>query len=237
MPEVPGDQQTQPAGWLAQLPANLKDNAAFTSFRTLGDLGQSYLDLGSKVTNLEGKLANSIPKLTDDATQEERDVYLMELGRPEKPEEYEFAGDGKNDPQWAAAWKQDLFKLGIPKDTAKALSVLLSTRIQAMVDAHNANIQRMNTESEAKLKTEWGQEKYDTNMELVKRFWKEHGDSEFDKAFEGAPAAQRHAIARFLFKMAAKTGEDLSQPGGTQRQVRPNGGMTYPNSPAPPNNR
>jgi hypothetical protein len=30
-------------------------------------------------------------------------------------------------------------------------------------------------------------------------------------------------MMRFLFKMAAKTGEDMSLPGGTQRGAQPNG--------------
>ena len=234
-----GNQPAAPPGWVAGLPADLKTNETFTKFQTVGDLGRSYLDLTArvaKVPELETRLANSIPKLGDNATQEERDRYQTALGRPQKPEEYEFEGDGKNDPKWAADWKQDLFKLGLPKDTAKSLSHLLSTKIQAMVDAHNANIQRMNVESETKLKAEWG-DKYDANTELAKRFWKEHGDGEFDKAFEGATGAQRHAIAKFVFRMAAKTGEDRSQPGAQARTARPNGGMTYPNSPAPPNAR
>src|ERR1700691_545729 len=79
--------------WTASLPADLKDNKAFSSYKTIGDLAKDHLALADKVKEFDGlkaKLEDSIPKLPDDASDEERTIYFNALGRPEKAEEYEF---------------------------------------------------------------------------------------------------------------------------------------------------
>jgi hypothetical protein len=231
-----GTGQAAPA-WVAQLPADLKDNAAFTSYKTIGDLAKAHLEMGEKVKESDGlkaKLKDAIPKLPENATQEERDMHAMALGRPEKPDEYEFAGDGKDAPEWTTSWKQDLFKLGIPKETAKALSGLLSTKIQAMVDSHNAGIQKEIETAGVQLKAEWG-DKYDANVALATRLWKAHTDGELDKDFRAETSKTRASIVRYIVKMAAKTGEDTSLPGVGQRAPAPAGGrMAYDKSNMPP---
>ena len=231
-----GTGQAAPA-WVAQLPADLKDNAAFTSYKTIGDLAKAHLEMGEKVKESDGlkaKLKDAIPKLPENATQEERDMHAMALGRPEKPEEYEFAGDGKDATEWTTSWKQDLFKLGIPKDTAKALSGLLSTKIQGMVDAHNAGIKQEIADAGVKLKAEFG-DKYDTNIALANRLWKTNTDGELDKDFPTETSKTRASIIRYLVKMAAKTGEDTSLSGVGQRAPAPTGGrMSYEKSNMPP---
>ena len=229
-----GDRGAASLGWRAGLPADLKEHEAFTPFKTVGDFAKAHLETAKKATDLEGKLKDAIPKLPDDATQEERDIYFMSLGRPEKPEEYEFAGDGKDASEWTTSWKQDLFKLGISKDTAKALSGLLSTKIQGMVDAHNARIKKEIADAGVSLKTEWG-DKYDANVALATRLWKDHTDGDLDKDFQAETSKTRLSIIRYIVKMAAKTGEDTSLPGVGQRTQAVSGArMTYDKSNMPP---
>jgi hypothetical protein len=227
--------QAPSLGWRAGLPDDLKEHEAFKSFKTVGEFAKSHLDTAKKATDLEKKLEDSIPKLPDDATQEERDVYQMSLGRPEKAEEYELAGDGKDAPEWTNYWKGELFKLGVSKDTAKALSQALQSQIKRMVEAHNTSIKKEIEEASTKLKAEWG-DKYEANVQLAQRLWKAHTDSDFDKAFTGETSANRFQIMRYLVKMAAKTGEDTSLPGAvTSPGGRPERAfISYDKSPAPP---
>ena len=229
-----GDRGATSLGWRAGLPADLKEHEAFTPFKTVGDFAKAHLETAKKATDLEGKLKDAIPKLPENATQEERDIHAMALGRPEKPEEYELAGDGKDAPEWTSSWKQDLFNLGVPKDTAKALSGLLSTKIQAMVDAHNAGIKKEIETASVQLKAEWG-DKYDANVALAARLWKDNADGDLDKDFQAETSKTRSAIIRYIVKMAAKTGEDTSVPGGGQRnQATMPDRMTYDKSNMPP---
>ena len=229
-----GNQQTQPAGWLAGLPADIRENEAFKPHKTVGDFAKAHLETAKKATDLEAKLKDSIPKLPEDATQEERDVYQMSLGRPEKAEEYEFDGEDKNAPEWTGFWKGEFFKLGLPKSQAKALSTAFNGHIQKMVEAPNAGIQKEITDASTKLKTELG-DKYDASVELAARLWKKETDTDFDKAFTGETSANRYTMIRFLLKMAAKTGEDLSPQGGlNQSRQNQTAFVSYDKSPAPP---
>ena len=114
MPENDGTQnlndgasgnQGAPPAWTAQLPDDLKANEAFTSMKTIGDLGKSYLDVNGKikeydsklkdhealvkthegkVKELEGKMASDyIPKPKENATDAEKAAYYKALGRPD----------------------------------------------------------------------------------------------------------------------------------------------------------
>lgn len=227
-----GNQPTQAPGWLAGLPADLRENEAFKAHKTVGDFAKVHLETAAKVKTLETKLQSSITKPGENATQEERDQYLNSLGRPEKPDQYEF--EVKDDTEKAALqpWAKDFHELGLTKDQAKGLKSKWDARINAVVDQHNAKIQTMNTEAETKLKAEWG-DKFTANVELAQRFWKKETDSELDKVFEGATSAQRLQMSRFIFKMAAKTGEDTSLPGSGQRGAAQTQGLAYPKSNMP----
>jgi hypothetical protein len=232
-----GDQHVESLGWRAGLPDDLKGHEAFTSYKTVGDFAKAHLETAGKLKDAEGKMVNSIARLGENATQEERERYFNSLGRPEKPDGYELDGEDKNAPEWTGYWRNEMHKIGVSKDQAKAISASFNNQIKSMVEAHNNGIKTENAKAESELKTEWG-EKYDTNVELVQRLWKRDTDSEFEKAFEGVPFSARKSIMRYMFKMAAKTGEDTSSRGSQQRgkQDMP-GFMSYDKSPAPPARR
>ena len=222
---VPGNQHTQTPGWLAGLPSDLKDNEAFKPYRTVGDFAKAHLETAKKVTEYEGKLANSIPKLGENATPEERDKFYTSLGRPDKPEGYELDPEKKNAPEWNKYWEETLFAEGIPKKTAQALQSKLNAQLTSMVEAHNAKILAENTKAAEALKTELG-DKYDASVVLVSRLWKEIGKTEveFDKAFATESSANRTTMIRFLLNVAAKTGEDSSLRGTGRRAEAPKAG-------------
>lgn len=222
MPEVLEQPAIESPGWLAGLPAELRDNEAFKSHRTVGDFAKSHLETAAKAKEYEGKLANSIPKLSETATPEERNQFFNSLGRPEKADGYEFVGEDKAAPEWTKAYKDAMHKIGVPKAMAKELSEFNNQMINQMVEQHNAKIQTQNAEATTILKTELG-DKYDASVELVSRLWKQWGKTEveFDKAFATESSANRVTMMRFLLNVAAKTGEDSSLRGNTQRQSAP----------------
>lgn len=231
MPE--GDQQQESLGWRAGLPDDLKGHEAFTPYKTVGDFGKAHIETSQKLKDAEGKLGNSIPRLSENATPEERDKFFASLGRPEKPDGYEFVGEDKAAPEWTSAYKNAMHKMGVPKSMAKELSEFNSNMIDQMVTAHNAKVQADNATAEAGLKTEWG-DKYTSNVELVSRLWKKEMDADLDKAFAGESSANRVSMMRFLFKIAAKTGEDNSQRGSAQRSAEQAAFINYDKSPTPP---
>ena len=236
MPEVETQQQAStPPGWVAGLPDTLKTNEAFTKFKTVGDFATDYLAVFTKASELEKKTANSIPKLPDDASDEERSAFYDALGRPKQPSEYEFEGEDKNATEWTNQWKQEFHSLGLTKAQAKAMSQKWNGAVQKMVEAHNTLVKNEIATATTKFKSELG-DKFDTNVELAKRMWSKYGEGDFDKAFDEASSTSRIPILRMILKFAAATGEDRSPQGGL-----PNGKggasapfMDYSKSPAPP---
>ena len=230
--------ETPPAaeslGWRAGLPDDLKQNEAIVPFKTVGDFAKDYLQVRTKATELEGKLGNYVPKLPDNASDEDRNLYFDALGRPKQPSEYELDGEDKNAPEWTNQWKTQFHSLGLTKTQAKQLSTAWNSQMQKMVDAHNASIQSEVTTSETKLKNEWGA-KFDTNVELAKRLYQKYGEGEFDKAFDAGSSANRYSIIKMLVKFASVTGEDRSpQAGLNQTATKGTSFINYDKSPEPP---
>ena len=230
-----GNQQQQTPGWLAGLPSDLRDNEAFKPYRTVGDFAKAHLETANKAKEYEGKLANSIPKLGENATPEERDKFYTSLGRPDKPEGYGFTKDSKNAPEWDKNWENILFKNGVPMESAHGVKKSVDEAVTLMVEQHNAKILAENAKAAETLKTELG-DKYDASVVLVSRLWKQWGKTEveFDKAFATESSANRTTMMRFLLNVAAKTGEDSSLRGTGQRAEAPKPGYDLSKFNLPP---
>ena len=231
-PVVTEPAASTPPGWVAGLPDPLKTNEAITKFKTVGDFANDYLATSTKAADLEARVANSIPKLKDDATDKERAEFYEALGRPKQPSEYEFEGEDKNAPEWTNHWKQVSHELGLTKAQAKQLSAKFNAQMASMVEAHNAKIAGEITTATEKLKSEWG-DKYDTNVELAKRVYQKHIGTEFDKDFDAGTGTTRLATIRLIMKFAALTGEDQSPQAGNSTNGKPTGNP-FPNSKMPP---
>lgn len=234
MPEETQQQQTESLGWRAGLPGDLQQNETFKTFKTVGEFAKTYLDTTAKIPDLEQKLSNSIPKLGDNASDEERAVFFEALGRPKEAKEYEFEGEDKNAPEWTNEWKQAFHAEGLTKGQAKNLSSKFNAKIQSLVEAHNASLKAEVAAAETSLKNEWG-DKFDTNVELAKRLYQKHLGNEFDKDFDAGTGKTRLQTLRLLMKVAVLTGEDRSPQSG---QSLPGGAkpsfINYDKSPKPP---
>jgi hypothetical protein len=220
-----GNQQQESLGWRSAISPDLQQNEALTPYKNVNDLAKVHIETVRKAKDLEVKVGNSIPKLGENATPEEREKFYTSLGRPEKPEGYEFVGEDKAAPEWTKAYKDAMHRMGVPKAMAKELSEFNSNMINQMVEQHNAKILDENTKATATLKAELG-DKYDASVALVSRLWKQWGKTEvdFDKAFSTETSANRTTMMRFLLNVAAKTGEDTSLRGSSQRQEAPKSG-------------
>ena len=242
-----GDQGTPPQqtslGWRAGLPDDLKANEAFTSFKTVGEFAKAHIETRTKLTEAEGKLKDAIPKLPEDATDEERDVYYHELGRPDKPEEYEFEkptdGQPPLDDKLVAASKTAFHRLGLTKDQAKGLSGWWNTYMGEIVKAETELRTKQRNDAEVALKAELGSG-YDAAVSTVKKVWADFvpkDAAEFlttAKLDDGTILGNHPALIRWVLNIAKKTGEDRSPPGGPRRVPEVTPGIVYDKSPEPP---
>jgi len=197
-------------GWRAGLPDDLKQNTDLANYKTVGDFTKDALSWKGKVSELEGKLGESIPKLPDDATDEDRNTYYDALGRPKTPNDYVLEGEDKNAPEFNAEVRKLLHDTGQTPQQALALNKWWNKFFDGMVKHQQGLAQAEYDAAAQKLKSELG-DKYDTNVELAKRLWKQHGDGEFDIAFANSPS--RFGTIRLLLKLASLTGEDTSPQG------------------------
>jgi hypothetical protein len=148
-----GNQGGEKPAWLAQLPADLKDNEAFTGFKTIGDLAKAHLDNTGKVKEFDGLKTkfDSLPK------------------PPAKPEEYQFDKIEGIDEGMLNGARPEFHKAGLTNDQAKAMVALEGQLWKQRVDAYAAQSEKDRLAAETALKAEWGS-KYPERVESMSRF-------------------------------------------------------------------
>jgi hypothetical protein len=230
-PEGTGDQGQQSLGWRAALPDEFKEHEFVKTFQKPGDFVKSAIEIKTERDALNKKLENVIPKLSPDATQEQKDAFYASLGRPEKADGYEFEGTiDEATANWA---KATFYQAGLTKDQARVVQTQWNGFMEKMVKAETDSREKERTAAESALKTELG-DKYDASVEMVRRFWKKHSNEDFDKFVNETKIGNDPRMIRFLVNVAKVTGEDSSPPGSPQRSSKTPAGLVYDKSPAPP---
>jgi hypothetical protein len=234
---------------LAQLPEDLRANAAFTGMNSAADMAKALLETKGKVTEFEGKvkdyegkhadlnkrLENSIPRLQENATPEQKAAYLKAMGVPEKPEGYEFKDEtGKNIDTKISQWARNTFhKNGVPANVAQSLNTEFNAFMKGVIAEEAQAREKEATEAAVKLKTKLG-DKYDGTVEGVKRFWKKVTTTEYDAFVNETKIGNDARFIDLLVYLAEKTGEDFSPASGPQRGFKKGEGIVYDKSPKPP---
>jgi hypothetical protein len=248
MPEAAPDGTNDglPGGeWRAQLPADLKENETFTSYKTLGDFAKAHIETvgkvkdldgkTAKVTELEGRLSNSIPKLSEKATDEEKTAYYKAIGRPDKAEEYEMPKPegGEADPKMVSWSQQTFHKANLTKEQASVIGAEWNTLIAEMAKAETESRAKARADAEDALKKELGgEEKYKEAVSLAGRVWKKLSNTEFDAFLNDTKIGNDARMIRFIINVAKLTGEDTSPPGAHDRDgANKKTGLVYDKTP------
>jgi hypothetical protein len=212
MQSTPGNEGL---GWRAQLPDDLKGNETFTAFKTVGEFAKTHLDLTGKVKDLQGKVAGSIPKLPENATEEEKDVYYASLGRPEAPDKYKLPelklADGLSISEPLKAWfVNEAFKNGLSNAQAGKLFEGYNEMMSQLFTQEAAIKKEAAQKAEEKLKTEWPGDQYKTNLEITKRAFKKFAEADFDAWINETGVGNHPTLIKFFFKVGKAMGEDQS---------------------------
>jgi len=223
-------------GWRAALPDEYKEHEFVKGFTKPGDFVKSALEIkterdGLKTERdaLKTKTEGMIPKLPDNATDEEKEVFWSSLGKPETPDEYEFPkpADGSEPDPIISKWAKGTFhKANLNNEQA---SFVVGEWDKFMVSYNAAMIKQEQDDLKSemdKMKTELG-DKYDAHVEMGKRFFKKVMEADFD---EKTPV-NTTTLLRFVIKAGKLMGEDTSPPGsqGGKDQGKP--GLSYNKSP------
>lgn len=223
----------QAPGWISQLSDDLKGNETFTGYKTVSDFAKDHLGLKDKVTELEGKLGSTIPKLSETATDEEKAAYRAALGVPEAPDKYEFVRptmpDGIPYNEALENWfRAAAHKAGIPQSAAQALYGDYMQFGNAFLE-QQANQRTATLEAGMKaLEAEWGN-KYEANVKIAQEVQKAIGlaDPDMKKVLSEHNLENEPAIIKWLINLApAYLGDNA--PMGTPAGTKPTGGLEYP---------
>jgi len=228
-------------GWRAQLSEDLRDNEAFTGFEKIGDFANDYLTTKGSATELQGKLDNSIPKLGENATDEDRAAFFTALGRPETEDKYELTKP--TDMPEGMPYSEDVEK-GF-KTAAHALG-LSQTQMQGLfgwymegtAGAFKADAEARQTASDAgmeAIKKEHG-DLYPEYVKTVDRAVQMFGGDEFKKFMDDSGMGNNPAIVKTFYNIGKAMSEDTfvdGKFGGGDRKVGTDGKavLEFPNSP------
>lgn len=228
-------------GWRAQLPETQRDNEAFTGFEKIGDFADDYLSTKESVSDLQGKLDNSIPKLSDNPTDEEKAAFLTAMGRPEEVGGYEFnrpselpEGIDYSD-EVEASFKAKFHELGLSSQQASGLYDHYMNFWLGGMKAELDNREAASKTASDALKTEMGAE-YTANMALMDKAVMKFGGDEFKKYMDDSKMGNDAAIIKTFINIGKAMSEDtliLGDKGADDRPRGPDGRvqLTYENSP------
>lgn len=166
---IVGDQQIS---GLTQIPENLRGHEAFAGYKAMSELWQGHIDLTTKAKDLEGRLATAIPKLEDNATDEQKAAYKVAMGIPLKAEDYEIPVPEGESTELADGFRQFAAEKGLPKDVAKSTVEWWNSIVAKQQETYAKELQ---TRSEA-VKTKWGAD-YNKNAETVKAMFQAVNDA------------------------------------------------------------
>ena len=165
---VAGGEPLVPAGdpvavWKTEIPQSLRDNEAFAPYKTKDELWNGHIEAVNKIKDLEGRLGNSIPKLPDNATDEQKAAYKAAMGIPDKADDYEIPVPEGDSPELANELRQAAFTKGWPKGVVKEITEWWNGMQAKMVQNY---VNELKTHTEA-VKAKWGAD-FDKNAEIVK---------------------------------------------------------------------
>lgn len=227
-----GNQDQFSLGWRAALPTEFKEHDLVKTHQKPGDFVKWAIETKTSHDTLKSQLDNSIPKLPENATDEQRAQFYTAIGRPDKPEGYEIKAEGLDEGfvKWA---RESFFKHGTPKGVAEGMINEYIAYQQKVVEDYEKQRQATISDSLTKLKAELG-DKFAENCEMVKRVWSKHVGEDYDKFIAETGIGEDPRLLKLVINLAKLTGEDNSPSGSQKKDETKQSGWSYPNSPEPP---
>lgn len=205
-------------GWRAALKDDLKNHDLVKGFGNPSDCVREYV-------KIKGESAGYIKPLTEQSTPEEKAAYFTKLGRPEKPEGYEFTKpeglpDEMFNPKLAGDFAQFLYDKGAPKSLAQDIykwynqMVVDSSKTVKDQEAQQAVVEKQKTEEVLnKLKNEWVGDKFEANkavaVEAFKKFKIEGAEELLKNAkLDGVALGDHPIFLKWFYEIGKLTKDD-----------------------------
>jgi hypothetical protein len=142
----------QISNWKDSLPDDLKAEKALESIQDIPGLAKSYIHAQKLVG------ADKIPVPNKFATDEDWQAVYSKLGRPEKPDAYEFnlKENSNIDENALKGFKETAHKNGLLPKQAEAIMNFYNDMTQNYIEDLNSKSEQGRSNAEQTLKKEWG---------------------------------------------------------------------------------
>ena len=168
--------------WTAQLDKDLQGNERLTQFKTIGEMGKTFLEL-------EGKSKNAVYVPGEKSTDEDRAAFYAKLGRPESPDKYSYTRPSDlpdaipYNAEVESAYKKLFFDVGLSDTQAKTITETHLNLAKQGLEIQQKAEKEATEKAINTLKDEWRGDLFKENSELAVRAFRELGGGEEAKQF------------------------------------------------------
>lgn len=192
--------------WRTAIPEDLRSDPSLTDIKDVGNLAKSYINS----QKLIGKNRIALPG--ENATDQEWGQFYDSLGRPEKPEAYNF-GDRpvmpegmQYDEQFETTFKGLAHQAGLTPQQAKTLYDGYHNYVGNKMTSEGQDTEAQANQWVDSLKKEFGKA-YDERVDLAQRAVETYGSPELNEWLDNTGMGNNPMIV----KMFAKIGEGLAE--------------------------
>lgn len=198
---------TDPRAWL---PEAYRGDPTFADIKDMEGLSKSY----KHAATLVGIDRAEIVRLPKDPAAQEWDAVFNRLGRPEKPDGYEWKAPEGLPPEVETAFRADVHKLGLTKSQAAGVLDFYGQQLAAQTAAQQAAASASEQETIATLKKEWGAA-FPDQLHAAHRALDELGGPQLAQKLVAAGLTADPDIIRFFAKLGMQSAEPGALSGGS----------------------
>lgn len=206
-PPAPTPPPALPQDWRATLPPELATEKSLTKFTDLAALARGYIEL-------ERARSTALPTPNDQWTDKDWDDFYTRIGRPEKPEAYQFPGDlpeGIEPDSDLEAWfRATAHQSGLtPRQANQLRQAFIKIQAERAATAAQTAAQAA-AQREAditQLKTELGPE-FDAAISAARAVVREFGGDDFAAYLRDTGLGNDTHLTRFLIKVGRALADD-----------------------------
>lgn len=198
---------TDPRAWL---PEAYRGDPTFADIKDMEGLSKSY----KHAATLVGVDRAEMLRLPKDAAAPEWDAIFNRLGRPDKPDGYEWKTPEGLPAEVETAFRTDVHKLGLTKAQAAGVLDFYGQQLAAQTAAQQAVTGAAEQETIITLKKEWGAA-FPDQLHAARRALDEIGGPQLAQKLVAAKLTADPDIIRFFAKLGMQSAEPGALIGGS----------------------
>lgn len=197
--------------WRESIPEDLRGEPVLSNISDVGDMAKQLVNINKAF----GK--DKLVKPGPDATLEQWEEFFLAVGKPEKPDGYDFTGllpEGVDvGEERLKAFQEAFHKANLLPGQFKEVVSAYAQDLQAQVQAQQELVQKSVQDMSTTLKTEWGRD-LESNLSVAEQAFEEHADDELKELVKTNPlVANNPALIKIFYQLGKLNAEDQVRQG------------------------